>query len=890
MSNCECIVVVGAAGPMLHLDEDGAMPGGRRKSRKPQKWEDFVADEEQLACLEQELEQEEVARMQSVEDGQDSSDGEMNLEIVVEEEENKSIKKEEEEEEEDKAGVLGEKKDGVRKENGEGGKEAAMKGEEQPSTLPTTSAVGDCTTCGIQLRDWPSTYSHLRFHRLSHVPDCVSKLPAAVQTKRITCQVCQRNCQTREVLAYHAYTEHYVKLKEAKMCPFCCSSFTCLDDFLDHLDITNITFHCEMCGLTVSQEHKFYQHIVYCSKKHHLGLTSLACCVCGVVTKINRLYDHLTQHSTQLNLPRHLSSPNKVKRVVEPCIPKQQTRFRPFLCEMCNRQFVVYSEYRRHLHSHTKSRSYMCTHCGRSYCQKNTLIVHLYQYHNASPNAEEVTPRGEQTQRRCEACGCVGFTNEELLVRHCVMRCPKRNNLQASFAVIIASIAKNQNSSFVETLHSPAMVTYLKLGLEAWQTPACVRNYLESLQPAASHSPAMDLSTTNLTSITADLTTNNTNTSRKDSVEFTDIQLLAYLTQFEEKNRQDKEISMVVSRKGKSEKEQEEAKSLQMEEMEEEMEEGGGEESLLPFLCTTTTTLTSPPTSSYSPALTFPINTKPQINHTSLMQHLRRGAERRGGNYGQGEGQGERVNPVDICLVTSTTNTQVTITPAGHHLTQDIKPPKIANALPHKPSVAEIKAQYPGVTVLSDVDFTRIPFLLMEMRENMSDRIERAMEAAGFTMQDMQRLEVEAQLLREAEPFYLEDDPIKEEDGKAVSTCPPSPSTIQRLTAEMKEMFYSNGEENSQYTSPLSPASFHNKTKEENGHDVPQGSTNSHHHSPLRKKSKKDPEAPSPVPEKCNGDNAGNGPLASTSGAHESFPPKYLLECLLKEAQTLGES
>lgn len=47
---------------------------------------------------------------------------------------------------------------------------------------------------------------------------------------------------------------------------------------------------------------------------------------------------------------------------------------------------------------------------------------------------------------------------------------------------------------------------------------------------------------------------------------------------------------------------------------------------------------------------------------------------------------------------------------------------QIANSLPHKPSVAEIKAQYPGVTVLSDVDFSRIPYLLMEMRENMSDR------------------------------------------------------------------------------------------------------------------------------------------------------------------------
>lgn len=99
----------------------------------------------------------------------------------------------------------------------------------------------------------------------------------------------------------------------------------------------------------------------------------------------------ITHHQTSLTLHR--------KRVVEPCPPKTQTRFRPFLCEMCNRQFVVYSEYKRHLHSHTKSRSYMCTHCGRTYCQKNTLIVHLYQYHNASPNAEEVTPRGHQTQR-----------------------------------------------------------------------------------------------------------------------------------------------------------------------------------------------------------------------------------------------------------------------------------------------------------------------------------------------------------------------------------------------------------------------------------------------------------------------------------------------------------
>lgn len=79
-----------------------------------------------------------------------------------------------------------------------------------------------------------------------------------------------------------------------------------------------------------------------------------------------------------------------------------------------------------------------------------------------------------------------------------------------------------------------------------------VRNYLEALQPAASPSPAIDLTTltnTNLTSTTADL--NTTTITRKDSVEFTDIQLLAYLTQFEEKNRQDKEMTMAITHKGK---------------------------------------------------------------------------------------------------------------------------------------------------------------------------------------------------------------------------------------------------------------------------------------------------------------------------------------------------
>lgn len=77
------------------------MSGGRRKSRKPQKWEDYVADEEQLATIEKELEKEEKERMQNVDNDKDNAEevGDMNksddettdeeaqLEIVIQKDE-----------------------------------------------------------------------------------------------------------------------------------------------------------------------------------------------------------------------------------------------------------------------------------------------------------------------------------------------------------------------------------------------------------------------------------------------------------------------------------------------------------------------------------------------------------------------------------------------------------------------------------------------------------------------------------------------------------------------------------------------------------------------------------------------------------------------------------
>lgn len=161
------------------------------------------------------------------------------------------------------------------------------------------------------------------------------------------------------------------------------------------------------------------------------------------------------------------------------------------------------------------------------------------------------------------------------------------------------------------------------------------------------------------------------------------------------------------------------------------------------------------------------------------------------------------------------------------------------------------------------------------------------MEAAGVTMQDLQRLEVEAQLLREAEPFYLEEYPIKEnKDDKSCLTSPPSPTILQHLAAELEEMYEGSRKENDMNFSPSTPDSF--RKIKENGQDldVSQENTNSPPHSPHRKRIRMETETdPASPPEKCGGGNVST----LSSAAQESFPPKQLLDRLLREAQMLAE-
>ncbi|XP_069952627.1 uncharacterized protein [Cherax quadricarinatus] len=721
------------------------MSGGRRKSRKPQKWEDYVADEEQLATIEKELVKEEKARMKCAsndgdssekspdggqdeedDDDNDTTDEEGHLQIVIQKDESeefqtdKELIKEEISEDELSVGVQDKK-------------------EKQWSTTQEKNngeMIGDCTICGIQLRDWPSTHSHLRFHRLSYVPQCNYGNVLTPLTKRLNCQVCQRICQNREVLAYHAYTEHYINRKDAKCCPFCSKNFKDNEEFQEHLDMDIISFKCQVSSLPMidklrvlppdQQRCKFEQDgysskdmphskraqgdgwrgpdgpgkdgpaaadMLQSSRGHSSSrrlrgsmrvaaaqtcqqqrgqqqqkpggreaetaprakkgaparLLSTAPRVSGgaLSTKVAMFSDISSVFKTVENGPTQTCLPTHMTRH---SFPESSTLTKHPMC----RDFEGFEADPDDPVPVVESVVF-----GSPWViEKNTLIVHLYSYHNSSPNAEEIKPKEDTMQRSCELCGRSGFLNDELLIRHCILRCSQRNNLQLSFAVLVSSFAKNQNTSFSETLHSSAMQTYLKLGVEAWGSAPCVKQYLEKLQSSydlLDHSPG----------------------NRRDLTEFTDVQLLTYLDHFEAVNReQDRELEFLLNFRSKAD--------LEIEASDKE-EPGADDLDPLTF---------SPCTSS---KLLTPRNSMANNSQIDLIQ------------------EGSEGGPVDICLVTSTTNTQVTITPAGC-LQHDIRPPK--------------------------------DLINMQRCRTMSGD-----ERIRHQSEDLQRLEVEAQLLREAEPF-----------------------------------------------------------------------------------------------------------------------------------------
>lgn len=64
---------------------------------------------------------------------------------------------------------------------------------------------------------------------------------------------------------------------------------------------------------------------------------------------------------------------------------------RPYVCTVpgCDKRFTEYSSLYKHNVVHTPCKPYKCNHCGKTYKQISTLVMHKRTAHNDSEPIEE---------------------------------------------------------------------------------------------------------------------------------------------------------------------------------------------------------------------------------------------------------------------------------------------------------------------------------------------------------------------------------------------------------------------------------------------------------------------------------------------------------------------
>ena len=97
------------------------------------------------------------------------------------------------------------------------------------------------------------------------------------------------------------------------------------------------------------------------------------------------IFFHLNRQKTVAE-----ESPSSSGKSVSSTSPKTGGKRKPMMCEICDEILYTYKEFKKHLVTHYKSQTYVCNLCKRSYIHKNTIQVHLTNFHNKPINSEDV--------------------------------------------------------------------------------------------------------------------------------------------------------------------------------------------------------------------------------------------------------------------------------------------------------------------------------------------------------------------------------------------------------------------------------------------------------------------------------------------------------------------